>query len=315
MPEQWLQEIVENSKLIIRFNKSVFFTSAYLSRDLAARAQLSGDGMYDPTDERDKFIMSRYIKAPSTVNLLVRKCDEHFSKIFAMPSRNYCHIRQTILFNMIAELKNQLGEFECDGWYIDHNITKIRLSFPQKAKDISDVYNLPDALIPGVVLETSDTGDCSLRVAAVWKKPHGGYSTFGVFEREHRGKFDESVAIEAMNDKLIPMYTKLPERLCELLEIDITEPGAAIEAALKMCGAEKSLGKKRYSSLMDALTAEIPKGAKMTGYDLVMLFMDLPCRTEEARCKEFFQNAAGRLPYLDFDKIASASSKIVLTPL
>ena len=319
MPEEFMKEILQSSRLLLTAGKNTtYFTSHYLCRDLAARAELGGDAIYIPTEERDAYIMSRYAQKPMDVHMVIRKGisenDTPLYKVFALPSFTYQYIRQTFLLDIHKILQEQFGKSECEFWSIDHNLTKIWLSFPEKADDISRTYKLPDTLIPGVLMETSDTGDCALRIVAAWKKKSSGSRPLiGIFEREHRGKFSESEALKRVEDELATTYTKLPERLCELLTIDLPEPDAAIEKAISMLGTVKVIGKKRTKVLLDGLIGELPPDVKMTGYDLAMLFMDLPTRfIGDERAKDFFEKSAGRLPFLDFDKIAAATTSVTL---
>lgn len=319
MPEEFLKEILQSSRLLLTVGKNTtYFTSHYLCRDLAARADLGGDAIYTPTEERDAYIMSRYAQKPMDVHMVIRKGFSENNiplyKVFALPSYTYQYIRQTFLLDIHKNLQELFGASECEFWAIDHNLTKIWLSFPEKADDISKVYKLPDTLIPGVLMETSDTGDCALRVVAAWKKKSSNSRPLiGIFEREHRGKFSESEALKKVDDELAAVYAKLPERLCELLTIDLPEPDAAIEKAFSMLGTVKAIGKKRTKILLESLIGELPPDAKMTGYDLSMLFMDLPTRfIGDERSKEFFEKAAGRLPFLDFEKIAAATTSVTL---
>lgn len=319
MSEKLREEFYNDSRLIMRLNKHAYLTSHYLCRDFAARADIGGDAIYAPSKERDAYVMSRYKLVPRDVFIVYRSVtvepERTIKKIFSMPSSSYSHIRQTFLLDIFAELEKAFGRGECEFWSIDHNITRIWLSFPEKAEDISKVYGLPDTLVPGVLMETSDTGDCALRVVAAWKKKRSGSrSTIGVFEREHRGIFSESQAMERVKNELAATYTKLPERLCELLTIDLPEPDAAIEETFRLIGAVKGVGKKQTRIILEAILSKIPAGETMTGYDLAMLFMDIPTRfAKNDRIKEFFEKAAGRVPFLDFGKIASATSTVLLT--
>lgn len=320
MPEEFLQEILKNTRLLLTAGRNTtYFTSHYLCRDLAARADLGGDAIYVPSEERDAYIMSRYALKPASVHMVIRKgISDNGSvlyKVFALPSSSYGYIRQTILLDIFEELEEMFGKGQCEYWSIDHNLTKIWISFPDVAEDCSKVYKLPDVLVPGVLMETSDTGDCALRIVAAWKrKSSSARSTIGVYEREHRGRFSESEALKKVGDELATTYTRLPTRLCELLTIDLPEPDAAIEKAISMLGVSKAIGKKRTKILVEALLDELAPGTKMTGYDLAMLFMDLPSRfVGDERSKEFFEKAAGRLPFMDFDKIAAATTAVTLT--
>ena len=322
MPDEFLTEVKERTKLLVRLQDGtsrIFFTSSYLCRDLAARAQLAGDAIYTPSELRDAYIMSLLANTNKKAYAVIRKSSDAsmgiFHKMFGLPSYGYCYIPQTTLLDIISELDSMLGKSACEFWEIDHSISRIWLSYPGKAEDISKVYGLPDTLIPGVLLETSDTSDCSLRVVATWKRDSGARATIGVYEREHRGRFDFAKAIKQVKDDLMPTYTELPERLCELMTIDLPDPAAAIAKTISMLNVAKKIGSKVANSLRDCLQDELTPGQKMTGYDLAMLFMDLPGRYPgEQRYKEFFEKAAGSVAFLDYDKIAAATSTVVLVP-
>ena len=129
-----------------------YFTSSHLSRDLGARANLAGDAIYDATDDRDSYIMSRYVKKPEVATAIIRYDESStIHKIFGLASGNYCHIDQTILLEMIDRLEADLGKAECTVWSIDHFLTQIWLTFPENANDICETYGLPDKFIPGVI--------------------------------------------------------------------------------------------------------------------------------------------------------------------
>lgn len=323
MDEKFIKEIQDSTKLICRMGgygaqrNDFYFTSKHLSRDIAARAELGGDAVYDPTDERETYIMSRYIKSPVNANAVIRRNGEDGNvvhKIFALPSSTYCYIEQTILLEMAAKLAAELGDFVCDKWYIDHFITQVWLTFPEHADDVCETYGIPAEFVPGVLLETSDTGDCSVRAIAFWQRKGSNRARIGMYEREHRGSFDERMILTAYQKKLMGRYLELPQRLAELLSITVPDSAAAIEAILRMVHASKELGKKRAQSLLEAMQAEVSAKPSMSAYELAMLFMDLPARIiDDKTYLEVIENIAGKVPFLDFSKVVAAKSGIALS--
>lgn len=319
--EDFLAEL-QDTKLMLRLNQEgaqredVYFTSSHLSRDLAARAQLAGDAVYDPTIERDTYIMSRYVKLPETVMAVIRRNsgeNNAIHKVFAFPSAAYRQIDQRLLLDIIDQLEMDLGTCECRRWTMNHYLTQIWLSFPEKAKDVSDVYGLPDAFTPGVLLETSDTGDSSVRVIAFWERTRDSFARLGGYEREHRGNISEVDILANMKKRVMPKYTELPMRLCELLRIDIPDPEAALERIFKMVGMKQAFGKKRTENLLDIMTGLVASSASMTAYEMAMMFLDLPTRFEmDSLVREAAENIAGRVPFLDFEKIAKSSTAVTM---
>lgn len=316
---EFIDELKSKSKLMMRLDNAgaqredFYFTSARLARDLAARAQLAGDAVYDPTNERDIYIMSRYIATPSNVQVVIRRNSSEnnaVQKIFAMPTMTYQHFDQRIILEMLDAITKELGVPKCQKWYIDHFITQLWVTFPDKADDVSKTYGLPDTLVPGVLMETSNTGDCSLRVIAFWERKRGVHARLGIYEREHRGRADSATVVADMSHKLMPNYTELPYRLCELLTIDIKDPTAAIEAVFHMANISKELGRKRSQNLLDAMTDLVSTRTSMTGYELAMMFMDLPSYDMDETVLVKAEQIAGKVPFLNFEKIAKSTTAV-----
>lgn len=319
---QFIEEVTTVAPLMMNLNHAgyqkgdFYFTSGHLSRDLGARANLAGDAIYDATDDRDSYIMSRYVKKPETATAVIRYDDTNsIHKVFALASGNYCHIDQTILLDMIGRLEADLGKAECQAWKIDHFLTQIWLTFPENADDICETYGLPDKFIPGVLLETSDSGDCSLRAVAYWQHSSSirSRARIGLYERMHRGRFSSIDVLNTMPTKLMGKYMELPNRLAELLTIDIAEPDEVIAKILKMLNADKLIGKKRTKNLCDCLCSEVGSRTTMTAYELAVMFMDLPSRISiDATCTESIENMAGRAPFVNFAKLAKSTTTSVV---
>lgn len=322
--EGFLAELTARSKLLMRLGgaggqrEDIYFTSSRLSRDLAARARLGGDAVYDPTDERDMYIMSRYVKTPAAVKAVVRRNSGDTNavhKVFAMPSGGYCHIDQRIILNIIAKLEASLGEAHCLRWHIDHFITQLMLLFPENAKDVSEVYGLPDPMVPGFLLETSDTGDCSVRVVGFWYRPgSGSVARSCEYHREHKGRGMTSAEIlDAIGGSVLTEYTLLPERLCELLAIDLDDPEAALDYIFLKENIRKKLGKKAGQNLYERLLERVTERPSMTAYEMAMLFIDAPALYGiDDLYRVTVEEIAGHVPFLNFDAIAKTTTAISL---
>jgi len=341
VPEAILAETAEQTKLLLQLaggmqtlsdgpkkRHNIFFTSAGISRDLAARARLAGEAVYEPTEERNAYIMSRYALHPLNIKAIVRTANNTSGKtnykVFALPTANYCPIPQGVVLDILDALQGTLGAMHCEQWYMDHSITQLWASFPDKAKDIAEVYLLPDVIEPGILIETSDTGDCALRISAAWRSKTSR-AIIGTYQHEHRGKFDAMAAVEQAKDSILTAYTKLPERLCELLTIDVVDPQAAIDRILHTVTVDEAvsssrkrrlenvLGAKRLTSLIDQVIEELP-GGPMTAYDITMLMMALPSRIEDPGIRAIIERAAGNVAFLPHEEIAKTTYTVKLKP-
>lgn len=314
-----LHELMHDSKLMMQIGgvgqqaNDFYLTTRALCRDLGARAALAGDAMYNPSLERDRHIMYCYLNSQKCKFVVRGNNDgvKAIHKIFAMPSTTYCYIPQTVILDIKKSLERELGKAVCESWSITHFFTEIFLTFPEKANDLCEVYELPDEFIPGIRICTSDTGDSGLIVEPFWttdKKKAYLKRT----EREHRGKFSSEEFLKNFMGDIIPLYTKWPAKLAELLTIDIPEPEAAVEKVLQMVHAEKILGKKRTNALLETLNCELAI-SHCTAYDIAMFFLNLPTRYDgDIFITQKLEELAGKIPTLDFDKVIKATTKITL---
>lgn len=249
----------------------------YLSRnafrDIGARCSVGGDSIYIPSITRDAYLTYLLQQdKDKCVNLVIKNCG-NAKKVFAMPSAGYQYIQQKTLLDIIELLSKELGKVECVSWYIDHNITRIFIEFPDKAEDIAKTYKREDLPVPGMMLETSDTGDSGVICTATWRcKSHR--PTLGeYYARKHTGSITAADIIDAAEDTVFKSYTKLPERLCELALMEVGNPGAVIDKVVNTM-MKKCLGKKRAVALADALKMEVYPEASYTAFDIAMMFMD-----------------------------------------
>lgn len=321
--EEMVEELQTSTRLMIRYEGRKYFTSRGLCRDLAARAELAGMAVHTPTGARDAYIMSRYVCQPQNALAVVRVGDNPYTnKIFAMPSRGYCYVPQSFILELVDELQKELGEWVCDRWTVSHSLTTLRLLFVEKADDMAEMYRLSSLPIPGVLIETSDTGDSSCTVYGIWKTRGGSYIRAESYSRKHTGRFKVPDIVKGVTNKVFVNYTKLPERLCELALIDITDPHEAILEIMREIKAEAVIGKRRAAALTAALSGEYPPGTMCSGYDLAMTFLDLPSRclfsgleeVEGIRARESMEEMVYQVPFLNFEQFASDEEPVVVTP-
>lgn len=316
--KEFLQEIMK-SRLLVKADGKVFFTSYGLSRNLGARAQLTGNGLNNPTPERAAFLMHRYVKASSGANIIIRNNTSEggcVRKIFAMPSSGYRYIPQGTLLQIAEYFRDEMHGADTKAWLITHNLSQIWIQFSAQAKDIANIYKLPDTMIPGILLETSDTGDCALKVIPTWRRSSGrSYVRAGKFKREHKGSFDIEDVKKEIKETVFSVYTRLPQRLCDLLLIDIPNAEIFLETLFEDSKIHSILGKRRTKNLLEALQGEINPTASYTAYDIVMRMMDLPVIFKEEKwISEQMESFVYKIPFMDFNKMLKKSTTpIVLT--
>lgn len=281
VPEEILKEFKDGNRLMLLLDKCITsFTSMNFVATLASRIGLAGQSLFTPTVKRDAYMAELLNNTTAPINVVTRKVNGVI-KAFAAHSQGYPYIPQTILLEIIDKIKSDgsMGEIAVRSWRINHSITSVYIEFPEYADDVSATYHLPDIVIPGMILFTSDIGDASVSCIGTWKIK-GCRVSQSSYKRRHRGDVDSAEIVKAIDKDVFSLYRKVPQRLCDLLSIDIADPESAIVMALSKKGIDLSgtIGKKPASQLEEALIAEIDSSVTYTAYDIVNSIMSVPER-------------------------------------
>ena len=280
--EEALKSELDRGKNIIVLDGKAYFLSPGLIESVKARLNIKGDPLSVQSPKRDEFICERFVQTPFNGIMAVRT-DGKVAKAFAIHSDKYGNCPQEILADIADTMEIDLGDMEVKGWDVSNFFSEIRVEFPKKAEDISSLYGLPNVLTPGLLLQTSDTGDSSITAIGTWSID-GKYSHIqgGVFRRKHRGDIDVDHFIERVQKEIFVEYTKVPETLYKLLTIDI--PSASVKGIVEEVikdidfKSNKLLGKKRAKNIEEDLVNEINPAISYTAYDIAMMMMTIPQR-------------------------------------
>lgn len=324
--EELLKEYEDNTKLLIQSDGKIYFTSANLSPTLGLRAQMGGEAMLKPSLERDIHVANQ-LNNTDEVSLIVRKAG-NVRKIFAALSGKYTYEPQTLMCETLDRVTKDgtLGKIDCHHWTLNNQIGEIYVEFPDKSAEIAAIYDLEDELVPGLYIAKSDVGECSITVRATWRIG-GSIITLDEVKRKHSGKIDVDKIMEDIDKAVFSKYTKLPEKLCDLMSINITDPewkktlttskfaaankkaiNAAIKSVFKQIGLVEATTKKIEKALYEALCDEIDPTISFTAYDIAMMVMQLPERKICGLSKAYINplaKACGKAPYVKYDKVAS----------
>jgi hypothetical protein len=309
--EEGYKELL-NTKFLL-WNQECRFYSAFAAiGDLAARADLNGAAVYCPEAELFSLIMRRYAMAPQKAMMIVRRNDENkVRKVIALRSEKYAYIPQMTMKDIIEGFSEDLGTPTCKEWSITQSLTTVRLEFPKLAEDMATVYGLKDAIIPGVTLYTSDTGESSLSATGTFKIR--GVTVYAEqYKRKHSGAINAEKILGEIETSVFAKYTRFPEMLVELLGIDVCYPAIVIEDVLRQIDFASIAGKRAASKLEEALIDELNPGVRYTAYDLCMMIITLPERYIEAAptIKERLRSVVYRAARADYRK---ADAKGVVT--
>jgi hypothetical protein len=98
-----------------------------------------------------------------------------------------------------------------------------------------------------------------------------------VYKRKHSGSVDVETILKEIESAVFSRYSVFPQRLTELLDIDIVSPAIVIEDILRQIDFV-SIGKRIACKFEEALIAELNPTVNYTAYDLCMAILDLPSR-------------------------------------
>ena len=324
-----IDEILNETGVIFHDSARSLYVSKKVLTTKLQPFGIGGDFLGEKSFERDLMIAKSFSKKLDRT-LVIREFNG-VHKIFSILGPKYIPLPQKILTDIYRQLPtSSLGKAECHSWEITHFHSGIKIEFPEKAEELQVLYGLPKKFIPGIILETSDTGDCSIRIRSTWR--YGASTTLhSAVEKKHSGTISVPKVLEEVDDKIFAEYTKLPEALCDLMSQDVTDPAwdlsvrhdriqnrskieSVVKNAFKKLKIVEAIGKKAEATLYKQLVAEFDPSIAYTAYDIATAIMTLPERVEGAHqlTMDKLSAAVGRAPYIKYEGKTSAASSIVL---
>lgn len=321
-----INEVEENTRVILYDDVRLLYVSSGIFSDLC-QFGIKGDFIQKPSFARDMVIAQQF-KSDKKITLVCKSING-INKVFAIRSGKYSCIPQSILLDIADKIKSAgLGDFICKEWEVTNFLTQIYLEFPQKAEEMKIYYDLPDDYVPGLLLTTSDTGDCSVTVNGTWRIGNS-ITLQNKVAKQHMGTIDVDEIVKNAESTIFAEYTKLPEALCNLMIQNITDASwdlstaagrkanaeaieDTIKSVFKQLDMIKLIGKKNEKSLFTQLVDEFDPEMSFTAYDVAKSIMGIPGRLEglNAVIERNLRRAVGQAPYLDY---SADPATIVLT--
>ena len=305
------RETFRESGFMMKEKEKCFYISRNALPSLFSRLKLGGEKMYNTNIVRNllvgKMLYEQGIQAedravfknPEDTNASIvyrelKDGEKTLRKIFFVPTNKYCPIPLMVLPEIAEKICDDdiLGDPDIQYWRVNHDIAEIVITFPAIAEETASAYTkLPDEVLPGVLIRTSDTGKSCVDVKAVafvGRSHH--YITLETSKRKHTGEVTSDEIVNEANEVVLRNVRVLPELLANLTENVIYEPGVtkdvsvvrkAISKTILYCGLTKVLGKKREKDLKTGLFAEINEERVYTQYDIAAMIMKISDRIAE----------------------------------
>lgn len=314
-----LEEMTKSTKLMMEVNGDTMFTSKSLFTTLNSFGLKGTFLVKSGCLSRDMAVMSEFAEKSKPVTLIIRKIGG-IKKILSILSERYEAIDQKVILDIIEDITKDgsLGKPVCRNWEISQFVTKIYLDFPEKAKDIENHYGKTDKFIPGICIMSSDTGDCSLKILGTFR--HGNSLTVqDEVLHKHIGKIDIQSIIKKVEENIFAEFAKLPDKLCELLTVDISDTTwdlsnpanqnrnverykEVMTDAFKQLKIVEAVGVKAKKILLEQLVYRACPDVYYTAYDICVDLMSLPEKVKGLASLPQLQKAVGRAPYISYDK-------------
>lgn len=292
--DEILDETVKKTMMTFHINGKVYFTTRKVLGTLAQRAG-SGLGDFASRGEmairfyRNAGYIQYMIYVPCECKALYRESG-NTKKVFATFSDRYMLVKQYPLVEFLVKMfEKEMGKSTITAYSISNVFTEIHLEFPEKGDDFSDVYHLKERVIPGIRILLSDVGESSIFINGTFRvNKHTLYMPGSEFHKTHTKTATEEYIQDAVSTKVFASFTKAPERLAELLTIDIKNPKAAISEVIEACNFQKNMGigKRTITAMENELLSQVNSSLDYTAYDIVSMFLELQT-TLESKAKTF----------------------------
>lgn len=311
-----LAELRNTTKLMLGVNDKIMFTTESLLTNLD-RFGLKGGFLAVPSLARDILVEQELLRRNKDMTLVCRKM-EGVEKCFSILSGKYTPISSKVVFSLIDRLEKEghLGKAVCREWSISHFYTRIYFDFPDKACELTDAYGRSNKYIPGMVISTSDTGDCSLKVAGTFRV-NDTLTVQDEILHKHIGEYDENKFVEKVTNEIFAEFGSIPDKLCDLMTIDIVDSSwdlsdakdqmeytalykKLLDSCFNQLGITSAIGFKNKKALFDAMIEEFNPNIPLTAYDIATSIMELPSRITGASLPTL-RKTVGKAAFVSFD--------------
>ena len=329
--ENLINEVTNDVGLLFYNGIKCMFVSKKVLTTKLLPFGINGDFLSEKSYARD-LLIAKLFGSKALFRTLVTREENGITKVFSILGERYKSLSQDILVTIYEALTkgDLMGSPACNHWEITHFMSNIRIEFPDKADEFQTLYGLPDKLVPGIILETSDTGDCSIRVKGFWRVKNS-ISLHSEVSKKHIGRLDIDNLLEEVNNSIFSEYTMFPEALCDLMSKNVSDPSwdlstasgrsknnkkieTILKHAFKHLKVVEAIGKQAEMALYEQLLYEFDDSIAYTAYDFAVAIMSLPERVIGLHplTQEKLAKAVSKAPYIKYEA-KDETSAIILT--
>lgn len=322
-PSPELDESMRELGFVILDSKHnrVCAVSSFAIRSLANRILVAPPVLAGRSLAKDLFIAKQLNERSGNDLLLCCRNGDGAAKIFAFFSNKYKPQPLSVLGEIAEDLINTetLGNPVINSWLVNHDIAQINIEFPEAAEDFKETYKLEEASIPGVLLQSSGIGSCSLSAFSTFRHGKAQYPVIlESIKRRHTADVETEDLRNEIAETVLNRVTKMPERLADLMAVPIGVPPVSDRDAqknrkevfkvykyvIRKTSIQKIVGKEKLLKLLAIIQEMINPYKHYTAYDIAETFLHL---TDNEMFADYspahrmqLQQACGSVPFVSF---------------
>lgn len=284
---------VEKTKLVLCINKKVYVVGVTAIPTVIKQAEMGGAVYYD-CGFAIGLAINWHIRRNVTLNFIAREVDAN-RLIVAVHSEKYVAIPQAALLQTYAAMDFDAKKPDAEDccWEITQDMSKCWCDLPEIQEECIDAYELPDRIVPGIKLQSSDTGLSSVIAQCYWRFDGSNAIILGdICKSRHMGEFSPAAFATEAKTMLFNKVRSVPERLLELLKIECNNPVLTIESVFEQVRKKKefqAFSKRRFNEIVSQLSNEFMDKRTYTAYDVAMAIFTVPDRVSGAKKNELEQ--------------------------
>lgn len=206
-----------------------------------------------------------------TVVLLRDHENPNIRKVFSFRSERYAPIPQEAIVECIHRMQ-MMGKPELHHWKLNHFLTESDVTFPEVGDEFSRVFGLKEEVIPCFRINTSDTGNSSLRISKYLILQRTGKEIplrLPESEQEkkyeltkHFGRTDIDSLIGRINRNLFDTFKRVPQMMQEIMFMGNAPVKETLAAGFRAMHLQKHSGvviaQDMEEKIVDALASHLP---------------------------------------------------------
>jgi len=240
-----LEDTKKRTNIVVAFNKNAYLLgdSAWIS--LKNRMNIYGDGFDQLGAELQATVLNKRFSQLGKTKVKVIIVDK---KIRSIMSEEYAIVPASLLFKTVLQhIEGRFGGYEFVTSYVDHNVTRCKVLLTALANDLNKVYNLPDKYIPGIMVESSDTGFSANKIGPYWQMIGRSSGTF-INQNEyiymvHKGNTNLDKVLDELPNVFLK-YQNTLKKFAMLMQIELDMPVKVLKKACKHIGLSKKITKQ-----------------------------------------------------------------------